>query len=262
MGYERMTTAQDSQNEDICDAEDSCLAAKLKHLAPLSDAEVQLLATLEDDQEDVDAGTVLVERQGKIEELFILKKGWALASRDEPDGRECVPTIYYPGDIIGLSDVPFDYSPHRVYAATPAKLCRFPRKRLSDVLRQSPRLSGMILALGMIEQSMLNDRIMVSRRTDGHLRLVLFLLQTMSRLRLMEPVLRDQFHCPLTQEQIGAATGLSAVHVSRSIKKLVELNLVERHKRFFRLSDEAGLDELVDYENRYDKLNLDWLPSE
>jgi CRP-like cAMP-binding protein len=255
-----MIKTETQQNEDVCAAEDSCLAAKLNKLAPLTESQVKLLAALEDDQEIVDAGTTLIEQDSPMDELFVLKKGWALASRAGHDGVRHVPTVFHPGDVIGLCDIPFAATPNAITAATRLTICRFPRSRLKDVFRQSPRLSGLILALGMIEQSILNDRIVISRRTEGHLRLVLFLLQTMSRLRLMEPMLDNQFYCPLSQEQIGAATGLSAVHVSRSISKLVDGQLIERPRKFFKLSDEAALEGLVGYVNRYSALDLSWLP--
>ncbi|HIG24121.1 Crp/Fnr family transcriptional regulator [Henriciella sp.] len=251
-----------SQNEDICAEADSCLASKLEKLAPLSQAQTELLASLEKEKEELDKGEILVREGERLDELFILKKGWAIATREEMSGHPHIPTVYHPGDIIGLSDAAFESTPNTIVAATGLILCRFPRERLADALRQSPRISGLILALSMIDQAMMNDRLVVSRRTDGYLRLVLFLLQTMSRLRLMEPRLHDQFHCPLTQEQIGAATGLSAVHVSRSVKKLLELDLIERHKRFFRLKNEPALNELVGYVNRYDRLDLSWLPED
>lgn len=255
-----MDTATRVEDQTICEAEDSCLAAKLEKLAPLTSDQFSLLASLENDKEEVSEGTVLFQEGAAINDLFVLKKGWAIAARGEQGGRLHAPTVFYPGDVIGLADIAFNQTPNTVTAATRLTVCRFPRTRLSDVLRTSPRISGLILALGMIEQSMLNDRIIVGRRTDGYHRLVLFLLQTISRLRLMQPVIRDQFHCPLNQEQIGAATGLSAVHVSRSIKKLVELGLIERHRRFFRLVDEAAMRDLVDFENRYKGLDLGWLP--
>ena len=249
-----------SQNEDICVETDSCLASKLEKLAPLSQEQADLLATLEKDKEDLDKDEILAKAGEPVGELFILKKGWAIATREESNGRPHIPTVYHPGDVIGLSDAAFAQTPNTLVAATRLVVCRFPRERLTDVLKQSPRISGLILALSMIDQAIMNDRVLVSRRTDGYLRLVLFLLQTMSRLRLMEPMLHDQFHCPLTQEQIGAATGLSAVHVSRSVKKLLELDLIERHKRFFKLKDEARLNELVGYVNRYECLDLSWVP--
>ncbi|QYJ01104.1 Crp/Fnr family transcriptional regulator [Thalassovita mediterranea] len=249
-----------SQNEDICADADSCLASKLEKLAPLSQAQADLLASLEKEKEEIGKDEILVRQGEKLGELFILKKGWVIATREEMSGHPHIPTVYHPGDIIGLSDAAFAETPNTTIAATKLVVCRFPRERLTDVLNQSPRISGLILALSMIDQAMMNDRLVVSRRTDGYLRLVLFLLQTLSRLRLMEPLLRDQFHCPLTQEQIGAATGLSAVHVSRSIKKLLKLGLIERHKRFFRLKNEPALNELVGYVNRYERLDLSWLP--
>tara|TARA_B100000678_G_scaffold279343_1_gene274935 strand:- start:140 stop:847 length:708 start_codon:yes stop_codon:yes gene_type:complete len=232
----------------------------LQKLAPLNDRQVTMLASLEKEQEEVSEGDFLAKENTRLDELFILKKGWVIATREEASGRAHIPTVYHPGDVIGLSDVAFTHTPNTIVAATQLTICRFPREKLTDVLRQSPRVSGLFLALSMIDQALMNDRLIVSRRTDGYLRLVLFLLQTMSRLRLMEPRLHDQFYCPLTQEQIGAATGLSGVHVSRSIKKLLELNLIERHKRFFRFADEPGLNSLVGYVDRYESLDLSWLP--
>ena len=255
-----METITRVEDQTVCDSEDSCLASKLEKLAPLTDEHVTLLATLEKDQEEISEGTVLIEQRSSVDELFILKKGWAIASRNEQSGRLHAPSVFYPGDVIGMSDTAFDQTPNTVTAATRLTVCRFPRNRLTDVFHRSPRISALILALAMIEQSIMNDRIIVSRRTEGYHRLVLFLLQTISRLRFMNSVIRDQFHCPLTQEQIGAATGLSAVHVSRSIKKLVEMDLVERHRRFFRLKDEAAMRKLIDFENRYEGLDLRWLP--
>lgn len=255
-----MDTATRVEDQNTCEAEDSCLAAKLEKLAPLTSQQVGLLAALEKDEEELKEGHVLLREGQSIDELFVLKKGWAIAARGEQGGRLHAPTVFYPGDVIGLADIAFSQTPNSVTAATRLTVCRFPRHHLQNVLNRSPRISGLLLALGMVEQSMLNDRIIVGRRTDGYHRLVLFLLQTISRLRLMQPVIRDQFHCPLTQEQIGAATGLSAVHVSRSIKKLVELGLVQRHRRFFRLVDEEAMRSLVDFENRYEGLDLGWLP--
>ncbi|HEV2866985.1 MAG TPA: helix-turn-helix domain-containing protein, partial [Allosphingosinicella sp.] len=64
---------------------------------------------------------------------------------------------------------------------------------------------------------------------------------------------------PLTQEEIGDATGLTAVHVNRMMRGLVEDGIIERSGSHLRVLDEARL--CVEA-NSLDRAALDtgWLP--
>ena len=151
---------------------------------------------------------------------------------------------------------------HLQTAKSNLKVCRFPREHLNDVFSESPRISALMMALGAIEQAIISDRVMISRRNDGEARLALFLLQTLARLRLMNDQIYDQFHCPLRQQQIGDATGLTSVHVSRTLGRLEDRGLLARRGQFIRILDEKKLAELVDFNDRYQQLDFSWLPED
>jgi CRP-like cAMP-binding protein len=86
------------------------------------------------------------------------------------------------------------------------------------------------------------------------------ILDTVSRLRVMNAQLGNSFAFPLTQEEIGDATGLTAVHVNRMIRALVEDGLIARQANQLTILEEDRLAEVASYVNRYAALDTDWLP--
>jgi DNA-binding IclR family transcriptional regulator len=70
----------------------------------------------------------------------------------------------------------------------------------------------------------------------------------------------NQFSIPLTQEEIGDATGLTAVHVNRMMRSLVEDGLIERDGHAIRLLDEKRLAEEAGFIDRYARIDTSWLP--
>lgn len=248
---------------ESCDQEElGCLAAKLRKLAPLSDRHQRLLADLEADDEEREAGSVLVNRGDDADGLFVLKTGWIVSETKIEQGRRTIADVHFPGDIIGMSHLPFAGAAYDILALTDVVVCPMPRSSLHQAFEASPRINALLMSLAMIEHAILTDRALVGRRNDALARLALFILQTKARLSLMNDAIYDQFHCPLTQGDIGDSIGLSSVHVSRMFTRLAEMGLVKRKRDFIQVVDGPGLGALVEFANRYDDLDLGWLPED
>jgi DNA-binding transcriptional regulator LsrR (DeoR family) len=56
---------------------------------------------------------------------------------------------------------------------------------------------------------------------------------------------------PLTQEQIGEALGITAVHVNRVIKQLRQEGIVEFNRGRVSVLNETKFEELADFDDRY-----------
>ncbi|MEM9235068.1 MAG: Crp/Fnr family transcriptional regulator, partial [Pseudomonadota bacterium] len=187
-------------------------------------------------------------------------KGWVISSIQSLDGHKTVIDVHHPGDIVGVSQVAYKNSPYSSYTASNAILCPFPRHHLDDLLKTSPRLSGMLQAVCMVEQTILHDRIAMMSSNEAHIRLCHFLLQTFCRLKFMNDDLENQFFCPLNQNAIGDAIGVTSVHVSRMFTRLSEMGLVERHRNFIKFLDWDKAVEMTGFIDRYAELDLQWLP--
>lgn len=239
---------------------ETCLGEKLSKLAPITKAQRRLLARLEDDAVDMRAGCTLFERGADANTLYIIKGGWVASESSIEEGRRSIVDLHNPGDVVGISHLPFAGAAYDLIALTDVRVCRFERENLRHVFTESPRLSALFVSVSMIEQAILTDRAMVNRRNDALSRLALFILQTKARLSLMNDAIYDRFPCPLTQSEIGAAIGLSSVHVSRMFTRLKEMDLVRRQQGFIQIVDEEKLGKLVEFADRYGDLDLAWLP--
>ena len=69
----------------------------------------------------------------------------------------------------------------------------------------------------------------------------------------------EPIHLPLTQEEIGDATGLTAVHVNRMMRGIVEDGLIERNGNSIRLLDDKRLSSEANFIDRTG-IETGWLP--
>lgn len=243
-----------------CEEADSCLAEKLRALSPITEEQADLMAELEKNRQTAAPGDVIVEAGSECGDLFVLKKGWLISESFSLRGQRTIVRVHLPGDIIGSSQVPYVVTPYRVIARSDAVVCPFPKQNLVNLFEKSPRLSALLLTIAMIESAEQEDRASVFRRNNAVAKLALFAQQTFGRLKLMNPLLHDRFHCPLNQTDIGDVVGMTSVHVSRTFSRLEEEGALKRHGSLIELIDEAALSECSGFIDRYDNLDVSWIP--
>jgi CRP-like cAMP-binding protein len=118
----------------------------------------------------------------------------------------------------------------------------------------------MILVYCQIERVALTDRLAALGRTSAKARVAALLLELRNRLRATDKTIANAFALGLTQEEIGDATGLTAVHVNRMLRQLEEEGMIARDSGKVTLLDERGLGRAANYVNRFERLDLSWLP--
>ncbi|MEM5516315.1 Crp/Fnr family transcriptional regulator [Henriciella sp. AS95] len=222
---------------------------------------MDLLEDLEKSPTSFIKDDIIIRSETALDRLYVLTKGWVIAEKmSHADSRPIV-HVFLPGDIIGFSELPFQKTSYQARSRTSGIMCPFPSSRLSRLFVESPRLARLIFAAVTIERAEQEDRASQFCRNNAAAKLALFVLQTLDRLKLLNSNLRDQFQCPLTQQEIGDLVGLSSVHVSRTFSQMEANGLIQRHKSFLKVKDYDSLAEMSDYRNRYGSLNLDWVPA-
>jgi len=86
------------------------------------------------------------------------------------------------------------------------------------------------------------------------------LLEIRGRMRRGDPAIGDSFSPGLTQEEIGDAIGLTAVHVNRMLRQLEDQALIARAGGRVTILDEAGMRRAAGRNDRGDGADLSWLP--
>lgn len=238
----------------------SCFADLLGDLAPISAAERALLARLEEREKSLRRGAAILRENDRLIELFILKRGTAMSYVVLDDGSRQILSFHFSGDLLATSALVYRHSPQSIVALTDCVVSPVDRNAMAQLMLEQPRLGSLILAFTQIEQVALTDRLAGVGRTSARARVAALLLVIRDRLRALDKSIGQTFALGLTQEEIGDATGLTAVHVNRMLRQLEVDGLIAREGGRVTLVKEAALIGEANYANRYDGLDLSWLP--
>lgn len=238
----------------------SCFADVLSELVDLTPGERKALEKLEERQRPVRRGAILQRENEACGELYILRKGLMMSYVLLDDGSRQILRFLFPGDMLGVSSVIYREAPETLCALSECVVSPFDRNQLSALIAGHARLSAMILVYCQIERVALTDRLAALGRTSAKARVAALLLELRNRLRATDKSIESDFALGLTQEEVGDATGLTAVHVNRMLRQLEEEGLIARENGRVTLVDEPSLSRAANYVNRFERLDLSWLP--
>ena len=119
------------------------------------------------------------------------------------------------------------------------------------MLDSGQHLSKALLWSAMCEAARLGEHVIDSGRRSAYERLSHFFLELFVRLKSAGLTVGMSFHAPLTQELIGDALGLTAIHVNRTLRSLRQDKLVAVDGKKVTILDFEALSLLSDFENTY-----------
>ena len=239
---------------------ESCMADKLSHYVELSDHERTVLARFEEGERAFPRQTDIRHAGETGDRLYAIKKGWLYSYADFADGRRQIVKVHTPGDIVGFADLAYDEATTALRTCGPAVVCPFPKRALTDVLRDQPRLSALLLTIALRDQVILVDTLKATGRMSARERVAYFLLDMLARLRVLAGPELTGFALPLSQTEIGDVIGLTNVYVSKTLGRLEEAGRIRRDGSTVELVEERELRDMVDFRDRYATLDTSWFP--
>ena len=232
-------------------AVESALVRKLGTFIQLTPAELALLTEIQANRRRIARHTELVHEGQSGHRAFVLQEGWASCFKLLPDGGRQIITFSLPGDCMGLRSVLLRTSDHSFAAITEAVVSDIPSERIISLFHDHPRLGAAILWAASRDEAMTVEHLVnIGRRSaiDGMAHLILELWE---RLRLVGMGTPTGFDCPLNQEALADALGLSVIHVNRVLRHLRVRGLMTFVAHQVVIQDPAGLRALAQYDSGY-----------
>src|SRR5579872_4845284 len=116
---------------------------------------------------------------------------------------------------------------HDLITLTPCTLGFIRHEALQQLHRRSPRVAEMFWRDTLIDAAMFREWIVNVGLRPAPARLAHVIVDLRERLKAIGRAEGDSLEMPLTQEQIGEALGITAVHANRVIKQLRQDGLVD-----------------------------------
>ncbi|WP_448207454.1 Crp/Fnr family transcriptional regulator [Azospirillum sp. sgz302134] len=208
-------------------------------------------ATLKRPDRTIHAGACVFMEGDENEMVHIVRRGWALASTMHENGRRQVLRFVMPGNLIGFETAPDGGMPCTVEALTDLTVCPMPRHALMRFCQQAPNVAlrmTSLLAAETISDWRLLGGLGTCTATERIARLLIALYTRQRRKTASDVPASDMpgVALPISQVLIADATGLTPVHVCRTLKEMRTAGLLSFAKGRLRVLDWARLTELAE----------------
>ncbi len=192
------------------------------------------------------AGKAIYHQGDPSDHIFNLISGWVALHRDLADGRRQIVRFLQPGALFGLEPVGQDLS-HGATTLTDARACPIGAAKLADLRHQVQSFNERYISL-LEAENRHGIETLTSLGQGSAKGRIGTLLSDLARTAAgaMSARAGMAFRIPLTQRQIGDATGLTSIHVNRVLRELREDGVVEYQQGILAVIDPDKLCALVD----------------
>lgn len=185
----------------------------------------------------------------------LMVSGWAYRFKDLPDGRRQIVGIFLPGDFCDLNVYILRKMDHSIAALTPISYHAIPPGRLEKLVADHPRVGQALLWQELVHSSIQREWLLNLGRRSARERLAHLFVELFMRLRVIGMARDNECAMPLTQNDLADATGVTSVHLNRTIQELRQEGLVELKAKRLYIPDLERLKDVAMFNSNYLHLN-------
>jgi CRP-like cAMP-binding protein len=223
---------------------------KLESRALLDEDDRKAIHSLSFRRKAWEPGSYLVREGMACAESTVILEGFAYRQKLNEEGARQIVSFHIPGDFVDLENSLLKVADHNVQALTRCEVAAIPVREIIALIDSHPRVGRALWVDTLIDASIYREWVMNVGRRPARQRLAHLYCEMAKRLKLAGLGDESGYRVPMTQEQLADATGLTPVHVNRSLKALELDGLIVREGRFVtipdweRLRDASGFNEL------------------
>jgi len=188
----------------------------------------------------------------------LMLSGYSIRSKTVASGNRQIVAVQMKGEMVDLQNSLLGRADHSVQMLTASKVALIPREAVLNLTMERPMVARAMWIDTLVDASIFREWIANVGRRDARTRIAHLLCEFSLRLKLAGLGEETCYELPMTQEQLGDATGLTSVHVNRTIKALEADGLIERgDPRSITIGDWRKLAAVGDFDSNYLHLRPD-----
>lgn len=197
------------------------------------------------------ASGYLVRQGDRCDTISIILDGYCYGQKDDGEGNCQIVSLAIAGDTIGLEHFYLQTSDHNMRALTAVDVAMVPLSAVQQLAVRRPTIAHALGVHQAVNHAIAREWLVNIGGRDGLRRVAHFLCEFAVRCDAGEGRTDAGYELPMSQEQIGQATGLTAVHVNRMLKTLHAAGLIERSWRNVVFPNWEGLRDLAGFSADY-----------
>jgi CRP-like cAMP-binding protein len=229
----------------------AALLRRLDTVSGLEEADVEAIRSLPIVIRRLDSGGYIVRDGDRPSECCLVVEGFCVRAKSTAAGQRQILSIHIPGEIPDLQSLHLHVMDHDLVALVPSTLGFIGHAALRALIRAKPNVAELLWRDTLIDSAIFREWIVNVGQRPAPNRFAHMIVELRERLAVIGKVEGNEFDMPLTQEQLGEAMGITAVHANRIIKQLRDENVLDFNRGRVTVQDETRLQELADFDRRY-----------
>jgi CRP-like cAMP-binding protein len=216
----------------------------------LDERECDAVLSLRGRSEVIEAHRDIVVPGQKVTTSCLIASGLAARFDQMRDGGRQIDAFHLPGDMCDLHSVPISTSAWGLQALSATSILMIAHADLRHLAATYPNLGLSFWRDTIVDGSVMSKWVGNLGRRDSPARIAHLLCEMGMRMELADLGKRTDYPLLATQGQLADATGMTVVHMNRSLKVLREAGVSFVRKRVT-IADWNQLVEIADFDPRY-----------
>ena len=228
------------------------MVGKLAYWQHLDAADREAILALPHSVKRVEPHHYIIRERDKATHSCVLLSGFAVRHKIVAGGHRQICAIHMKGEIVDLQNSVLGTADHSVQMLTAGQIALIPREDIIRLAFERPAIGRAMWYDTLVDASIFREWIANVGRRDARTRLAHLLCEFALRLKVAGLGDEVGYQLPMTQEQLGDATGLTSVHINRTIKQLEAEGLIDRvSPRAITIGDWKKLVDEGDFDSHY-----------
>jgi CRP-like cAMP-binding protein len=201
---------------------------KLEYWQKLDEADRAAVLALPYTVKSLAQNYTLVREGDYASHSSVLLSGFAIRTKLVADGHRQIVAIHMKGDMVDLQNSLLVHADHSVQMLTAGRVAMIPRDEINAIAYERPAVGRAMWIDTLVDAAIFREWIANIGRRDAQTRVAHVLCEFAVRLKAAGLGEQTNYELPMTQEQLADATGLTSVHINRTLQTLGAAGLIER----------------------------------
>lgn len=227
------------------------MVQRLETRSDLSDTVRRAILDLPHRIQNLRANIFLARQGDQAGHCILILKGFTCQSLISGEGKRQISSLHMRGDVADLENCLHHQSDHDIQSLTAVEVARIPIRAILDLCAAHPEVARAFWADTMADASIFREWIMNIGQRDARQRVAHLICEIVLRQEVAGFPGPPHYIWPMTQSEVGDATGLTPVHVQRTFKRLRLEGLIQLSQKSVTILNWAGLQAAGDFNKAY-----------
>src|SRR4029453_3696931 len=194
------------------------LVEKLGYRVKLEEADRAAILAIPFKTKVIERNHFVAREREKATHSCLMLSGYSIRTKSVDTGERPIVAIHMKGDIVDLQNSLLEIADHSVQMLTASKVALIPRDEIIRLMFKRPNVGLAMWMDTLVDASVFREWVANVGRRDARTRCAALLCEFALRLRVGGLGETTRYELPMTQEQLADSTGLTSVHVNRTLK--------------------------------------------